>query len=80
MPSPTIKNVPLKLYKRLQARAAQHRRSLNGEVIFRLEQALQSRRVDAASTLGRIHELRRSAGAFVLTDELLRKARNEGRP
>ncbi len=37
MPSLTLKNVPQELHERLREAAAQNHRSLNGEVIARLE-------------------------------------------
>ena len=40
MPTLTIKNIPAKLHERLKKSANEHHRSLNGEVIFRLEQGL----------------------------------------
>jgi len=47
----TIKNIPGPVLRRLKARAATHRRSLNLEVIACLEALVQSARVDADSLL-----------------------------
>ena len=46
MPTITLKNIPEKLYERLKESAADHRRSLNSEIIVRLEHALLSARID----------------------------------
>ena len=40
MPTLTIKNIPAKLHERLKKSASEHHRSLNSDVIFRLEQGL----------------------------------------
>ena len=43
MPSLTIKDIPLKLLRRVRARAARERRSMNGEIILLLDEALAGR-------------------------------------
>lgn len=79
MPTMTVKNIPLDLYERLKQNALAHRRSLNKEVIFCLEQALRSRRMDTDTILARIETLQERAPLPPLTDEILRKAKEEGR-
>lgn len=75
----TIKNIPPKLYEKLKARAAAHHRSVNSEVINCLDEVLNPQRVE--KMLARIEELRnRVSDAPPLTDEFLRKAKEEGRP
>ena len=75
----TIKNIPPKLYEKLKARAAAHHRSVNSEVISCLDEVLNPQRVE--KMLARIEELRnRVSDAPPLTDEFLRKAKEEGRP
>ena len=54
----TIKNIPDKLRRRLKERAAQHRRSLNGEAIFCLEKVLVGNRMDPHEFLARALSLR----------------------
>ncbi len=80
MPTLTIKNVPQDLYKRLKTRAAQNRRSLNGEAIVCLEQALRSAPVVLAAMLASAREARRLAEKCWLTDDELQRAIDEGRP
>lgn len=80
MPTLTIKNIPPDLYKRLRARAASHRRSLNAEVIVCLEQILRSSRIDPDTFLAKARELRRYTKDYWLTDKELDEAKNEGRP
>lgn len=75
----TIKNIPPKLYKKLKARAAAHHRSVNSEVINCLDEVLNPQRVE--KMLAKIKDLHsRVSDAPPLTDEFLRKAKEEGRP
>lgn len=76
----TLKQVPDALYQRLKERAAAHRRSINNEAIVCLEQILEPQPVDPRSRLAEIRRLRRDAPEVFLTDETLRRAREEGRP
>ena len=80
MPSLTIKNVPTKLYQRLKTSARNHRRSINSEVIFYLERAFTSRRVDPDSFIKRIETLQQQISAPALTEQILREAKKKGRP
>ena len=41
MPTLTLKNIPDGLHARLKASAERNRRSLNGEILFRLEKDIQ---------------------------------------
>ena len=59
MPTLTIKNIPTKLHERLKKSANDHHRSLNGEVISRLEQGLRGRRVDPEAFLTRVEALQK---------------------
>lgn len=79
MSSVTIKNIPEPLYGRLKEAAARNRRSLNAEVILRLERSLGSAPVDAEPFLARARAVREAGRAPYLTDEALRAAREEGR-
>jgi len=54
----TLKNIPDDIYKRLKEVADTHHRSLNGEVIACLEQALLPSRVSADEHLARARKLR----------------------
>lgn len=79
MTSITLKNVPRPLYERLKASAERNRRSLNQEAIVSLERALGPQAVDAEELLTVVRE-RRSRLSGYLTDEDIRKSRDEGRP
>lgn len=79
MASVTIKNIPEPLYGRLKEAAERNRRSLNAEVILRLEQSLGAGPVEPATFLERARELRERARIPYLTEAALREAREEGR-
>jgi plasmid stability protein len=76
----TVKNIPDDLYERLKQSAAEHRRSINSEIIVCLENTLRSRRVDPAAFVARIDALQKRVAVPPLTDDILRKAKTEGRP
>ncbi len=76
----TLKNVPDRLYERLRESARDHRRSINKEAIVCLERSLAVGRLDPTSLIARAREIREGAGKLYITDEDLRRARDEGRP
>jgi plasmid stability protein len=75
----TIKNVPKPVLRRLKARAALHRRSLNLEVIACLESLVQSAPVDVDALLVRVREIRRTPARSRLTDRVLTRLKATGR-
>lgn len=80
MPSLTIKDIPPDLYRRLKRRAAEHRRSLAGEVLVALERAVRSQPIDPAALLARADAVRERMRLPRLTEKALRAARERGRP
>ncbi len=54
----TLKNIPVALVEELRARARRHHRSLQGEVLAILEEALRPRRL----SVGELHERVRQMG------------------
>ncbi|HEU4754539.1 MAG TPA: Arc family DNA-binding protein, partial [Armatimonadota bacterium] len=80
MASLTIKGIPDSLLEALRARAEQHRRSLNSEVLRLLENSTRASRVDPGETLTRIHRLQERTRLPPLTDAILGEAVDEGRP
>ena len=77
----TLKNVPGELVDVLKQEAKQNRRSLNQEALSRLERSLESRKRSGAETVASLRLLhRRFARPAFLTDRLLERAKNEGRP
>jgi plasmid stability protein len=75
MPNLTIKNLPQELYELLKRRAADHRRSINGEVIVCLEQALQKSAVDPEAFLADLDRLHREHEIPPVTEETLHRAK-----
>ena len=57
MPSVTIKNIPEEVLDRLRERAKQHRRSLQGELLIILEEAIAPRPLSLREVRQRIDEL-----------------------
>ena len=76
----TVKNIPDDLYRRLKAAAERNRRSINGEIIHRIEFSLRSQRVPAGEVLARVRDVRASYGERIIELEELEAARREGRP
>ena len=75
----TIKNMPDPVYKRLKRQALEHRRSLNQEVIVRLEQSIAGAPIDPATFLTHIRALRVKPRKGPLTDRLITKLKRQGR-
>ena len=75
----TIKSIPDDLHERLKQAAAENRRSLNAEVIQRLEASLGTVPLDVDQLLARARAIRERAPLPYLTDAALRAARDEGR-
>jgi plasmid stability protein len=76
----TLKGIPDELYERLKRSAEAHRRSVNSELLVLLERVLVGRRRDPEETLARVDALRARLRVTRLTDEVLERARREGRP
>jgi plasmid stability protein len=75
----TVKNIPDGLYRRLKAAAARNRRSINGEIISRIEDSLRSRRVTTDQLLARVRRLQASYGGRLVPIEDIEAVRREGR-
>lgn len=79
MPALTIKGIPDELLERLRRSAEANRRSLNAEVIHRLDRAVADAVGDPETFLARVRESRARMNIWV-TDEDVLAARDEGRP
>ena len=77
MPGVLIRDVPDELHEKLKARAEAHRRSLGREALVLLERALAT--PAGPPTLDEIDTLR-VEGAKPLTQDLIDRARQTGRP
>jgi plasmid stability protein len=75
----TIKGMAPQLIDRLKSEAQRHRRSLNQEVIARLEASAQSVPVDPAAFLARAREIRKLLKGPALTEKRLKELKTAGR-
>ncbi len=80
MPTLTLKNIPEPLYDLLKQAASLHRRSLNSEILFQLEEALTPRQRDVSVLIQKARAVRDKTAHFRISDEELDRARNVGRP
>ena len=80
MPTITVKNIPDDVYERLKQQAKVNRRSLNSEIITLMERAVMSHRIDPDEFIAEARAIRELTADYILTDEELDKAINEGRP
>ncbi len=74
----TVKGVPEPLVAELKKQAAAHRRSLNGEVLYRLERSLSGGGEDVRRFLREAERLRKEIGIHTTVEEII-AARDEGR-
>lgn len=79
MSSLTLKGIPDDLLTRLRQVAETNRRSLNREVIERLERSLEGRRIDPESLLARADALRARLALAPMDDAAIRQAKRAGR-
>jgi len=79
MASLTLKGIPEELMKRLRRVAEANRRSLNREVIERLDRSLEGRRLDPGSLLARADALRERLALKPLDDATIRRVKRAGR-
>jgi plasmid stability protein len=80
MASITLKNIPEKLYTQLKAQAKMHHRSINGEVIHCLENAVLPRRISPEEMRQRMRRLREELSPELpLSPEEVKAAIEEGR-
>lgn len=75
----TIKNVPEPIYERIKARAKSNHRSINGEIISILEQALSIPPIDVETTLKRARKVRELTAHYVISADEIEKLIDEGR-
>lgn len=75
----TLKNIPDILHERLKESAAQHHRSMNKEIIARLEAQLMPPSLSAESKLAEIRALRQRL-PLRATPEEIDELKREGRP
>ena len=80
MPSITVKNIPDHAYKILKQVATTHHRSINSEIICLIERATISKQFPPEHHLVLARRSRETTKKFLLTEAILQKAKEEGRP
>ena len=75
----TLKNVPPEIYERIKIQAKNNHRSINGEILSILEQAISIPPLDVKATLERTRKLREMTADYVITADEIEKLINEGR-
>lgn len=77
----TVRGIPDDIYEKLKEVAERRHRSLNQEIVHRLEASVRAPAVDPDEHLERVRATRRGLGDRAsIDDELLEQARSEGRP
>jgi plasmid stability protein len=75
----TIKNIPEQVYERIKAQAKVNHRSINGEILSILEQAISLPPIDVKATLDRARKVRELTANYIVTADEIEKMINEGR-
>jgi plasmid stability protein len=75
----TVKNIPKEIYERIKVRAVANHRSINGEILSILEQAVSLPPIDVEATLERARKVRELTAKYTVTAEEIEKMINEGR-
>ena len=79
MPAVTLKNIPRELYEKIKKSAALNFRSINSEILFRLQEVMTNHTIDSKAFLSRIDELQKRIKLPLLTDDMLDEAKKVGR-
>jgi antitoxin FitA len=79
MPAITLKNIPDNLYNKIKESALRNYRSINSEIIFRLERQLSPAQINATEFLQKIETINKHLKLPKLTDSFLSEAKDEGR-
>ena len=80
MPNLALRGMSAELHRELKSAAGRNHRSLNSEIMARLEASVREEPTDADALLARIRVRRERIGELDLGDETLRELRNAGRP
>lgn len=75
----TIKNIPAELYEKIKMTAQENRRSINNEIIKRLENSLSSKKIDIELLFSRLNNFYKNKNIPPLSDEIINQAKEEGR-
>jgi hypothetical protein len=76
----TVENVPENLYRALVQSAKENQRSLQDEIIFRLEQSVANFPLNIDTFIAGVRILRAQTAVLIASDDELIAAKNTGRP
>ena len=79
MPNLALRGIPAGLHRELKEAAIRNHRSLNGEIIARLEASVRSAPLDVEAFLSRVQRRYETLGPVDLSEENLRRLRDAGR-
>jgi antitoxin FitA len=76
----TLKNIPDPTYNTLKQLATEHHRSINSELIYLIEKATKSTKIDPDQHLVAARKFREKSKRYPVNDVMLAEMKNEGRP
>ncbi len=76
----TLKNIPDETYKDLKDLASKKRRSINSEVVYLIEKATASRKIDPQYILREARSLREKTREYKLDERGIKEIKSEARP
>jgi hypothetical protein len=79
MPAITLKNIPEELYTKIKKSAEINFRSINSEILFRLNSSISQKKPEVDYLLSQIHAINQNLQIPDLNDKLINSAKNEGR-
>ena len=80
LPDVALRGIPGPLHRELKSSARRNHRSLNGEILARLEESVRPGPVNPQALLDRIRKRNETLGPLDLSEDTLREMRNTGRP
>lgn len=80
MPDLAVRNMPAELHRALKQAAARNHRSLNGEILARLEASVRPAGEEVETILRRIGDRADRVSAVCVDEALLRDLKDAGRP
>ena len=75
----TVKNIPDRLYEKLKSVAHYHRRSINNEIIFCIENTLVSKKINPSELIAQIENFQMNLDVPFLTEDKLKEYKEQGR-
>lgn len=80
MPNVILRGIPSALHGELKEAAVRNRRSVNAEILARLEASIRPKRIEVDALLARVRDREARSHLPVLDEGALRTLKDEGRP